>query len=113
MPIAKLMIGGNRKPSIPAGESGFARRLVLVPMDRTIREGDRDRELDEKLWHARSEIAGWMVQGAREYLEDGLGRFRSAGTRPEPTTWRPRTCFAHGPMRAWRLTRRPSRRIDG
>ena len=83
-PIAKLMIGGNRKPSIPAGESGFARRLVLVPMDRTIPESGRDRELDEKLWLERRDIAGWMVRGAREYLEGGLGpipkRWREAGT---------------------------------
>ena len=78
-PAATVVIGGNTKPRIPDAYSGFARRLLLIPVE-SAPEKERDPLLPEKLWRERNEIAGWMIEGARQYLESGLGAI--------PTRWR-------------------------
>lgn len=71
-PVAKLIVGGNNKPRIPESNSGFARRLVLIPVDR-VPEGAKDEHFNDRLAAERPRILGWLVHGAMDYLEHGLG----------------------------------------
>ncbi|MCY4471168.1 MAG: phage/plasmid primase, P4 family [Thiotrichales bacterium] len=78
-PHAKLIIGGNAKPRIPDSDTGFARRLVLIPAER-IPPDQIDKHFDAKLAAERTRVLGWLVQGAMMYLDTGLG--------PLPDAWK-------------------------
>ena len=71
-PTTKFLFSGNARPPIPSSDHGFARRLVLVPLE-SIPPGERDTKLREVLRAELVRIAWWMVQGAVEWFADGLG----------------------------------------
>ena len=71
-PVFKLTMSGNHKPEIRGTDDGIWRRVMLVPFDVQIPEGERDLELVEKLFAERAGILNWMVEGLLEYLEVGL-----------------------------------------
>ena len=70
-PVAKIIVSGNNKPRIPQSDSGFNRRLVLIPVDE-IPEGERDKTFQRKLHMELPQIAHWMVDAAVEYFGKGL-----------------------------------------
>ena len=59
-------------------DDGFARRLVLVPLEK-IPIGERDLTFPERLHEELDGIAGWMVAGAVDWFDQGLG--------PIPQRW--------------------------
>lgn len=71
-PVFKLTVSGNHKPNVKGTDEGIWRRLLLVPFDEQIPKNQVDRTLSSKLWAERSGILNWMVEGALEYLEEGL-----------------------------------------
>ena len=71
-PIFKLTISGNHKPDIRGTDDGIWRRVLLVPFDVQIPEGERDEGLIDKLWAERAGVLNWMIGGLLEYLEFGL-----------------------------------------
>ena len=63
IPQAKVVMGGNHKPSISRSDSGLARRMVLIPVD-AIPEADRDSTMLAKLQGELRQIVRWFVEGA-------------------------------------------------
>ena len=77
-PTLKFLFSGNSRPPIPASDDGFARRLVLVPLEQ-IPPGERDLTFPERLHGELESITRWMIEGAVEWYRDGLG--------PVPERW--------------------------
>ena len=71
-PTFKLVVSCNRKPEIRGDDDGIWRRVLLVPFDVQIPEGEVDKGLTAKLWEERSGILAWLVEGALAYLDGGL-----------------------------------------
>ena len=78
IPTVKFLFSGNSKPPIPSADDGFARRLVLVPLEK-IPISERDLTFPERLRDELDGIAGWMVAGAVDWFGQGLG--------PIPERW--------------------------
>ena len=80
-PACKLWLTGNAKPRLGRSDSGFARRLVLIPVTRAPRP---DRHLPEALTAELPGITAWITEGATTYLTDGLppipARWQAAAT---------------------------------
>lgn len=72
-PHFKIMLGGNHKPRIDDDSDGIWRRLLLVPWSVQIPEAEIDRALPRKLRAEADAILSWMVDGAIDYLNHGLG----------------------------------------
>jgi putative DNA primase/helicase len=62
----------NHRPRVDDDGDAIWRRLLLVPFTVTIPEHERDPELGHRLELEADGILGWIVQGAAEYLADGL-----------------------------------------
>ncbi len=71
-PVFKLTMSGNHKPEIRGTDDGIWRRLLLVPFDVQIPQGERDPKLGEKLWEERSGILNWLMAGLCDYIDNGL-----------------------------------------
>ncbi len=72
-PSHKLVIAGNYKPTVHGDDEGIWRRLRLIPWTVTIPEGERDKDLPEKLRAEAAGILRWMVEGCLSWQKDGLG----------------------------------------
>ena len=73
-PTWKIIISTNHRPKISGADYGIWRRIVLLPFE-FIAKGDKlDPRLSEKLWAERTGVLKWMVEGARKWAEDGMGR---------------------------------------
>jgi putative DNA primase/helicase len=71
-PTHKFWIAANHKPRVGGTDTGFWRRVHLIPWTVTIPEAERDRDLRAKL---RAELPGilrWIVEGAIEWHRSGL-----------------------------------------
>lgn len=67
-------MSGNGKPKIDGTDNGIWRRMLVVHWDVTI-PPERRREFDAfvaDLLTERSGILNWLLEGARDYLENGL-----------------------------------------
>jgi putative DNA primase/helicase len=73
IPQFKIILSGNHKPIIKDDSDGIWRRVHLVPWEIQIPEDEVDRDLPRKLRAERHGIFAWMVRGALDYLENGLG----------------------------------------
>lgn len=71
-PDFKLFISGNHKPEIRGTDDGIWRRVLLIPFDVQIPEGERDPDLGKKLFLEAPGILNWMIEGLLDYLEGGL-----------------------------------------
>jgi putative DNA primase/helicase len=71
-PDFKLFISGNHKPEIRGTDDGIWRRVLLIPFDVQIPEGERDPDLGKKLFLEAPGILNWMIDGLLDYLERGL-----------------------------------------
>jgi putative DNA primase/helicase len=114
----KLTIACNPKPRITGTDGGIWRRVVLVPWLEQIPEAERDKHLKAKLRAEGSGILNRLLEGLRDYLENGLvpgdeiagatanyrsqsdavGRFLDQCTRPEG---RAQSSILHETYLAW------------
>lgn len=73
-PDFKLVLSGNHKLEIGGVDHGIWRRMRFVEWPVTIADNER-RKMDEvmaELWEERSGILNWLVEGALDYLNNGL-----------------------------------------
>jgi putative DNA primase/helicase len=74
-PDFKLVLSGNHKPEIRGVDHGIWRRIKFVPWPVTIADHEK-RPMDDvlrELWEERSGILNWLIAGALDYLNNGLG----------------------------------------
>ena len=71
-PTVKLIAAANGLPRIPEADSGFASRLVLIPLQRVIPESERAPGFERQLKQELPAILQWAVEGATRYLHHGL-----------------------------------------
>jgi putative DNA primase/helicase len=71
-PTHKLHLATNHKPEIRGTDPAIWRRIRLIPWAVTIPPSEQDRRLPEKLKDERSGILRWVVEGAREWAQEGL-----------------------------------------
>lgn len=72
-PQFKLFFSANHKPRVSGNsQSGLWRRLIIIPFERTIPEGERDPMLLRKLREPEvlSAILKWAVDGALLWMDD-------------------------------------------
>ena len=93
-PTAKFILAGNNKPRIAMSDSGFRRRMVLIPV-RAVPANERF-EMKQQLIEEAPCITTWIMEGARIFLQEGLG--------PTPKVWVDATTEYHeseDPIRDW------------
>lgn len=78
-PQFKLTMSGNYRPTISGTDEGIWRRLRLVPFTVSIPKEKRDIHLPEKLRAEASGILNRMLDGLRDWCDNGL-------TEPEDVT---------------------------
>ena len=71
-PQFKLVVAGNHKPGLRSVDEAIRRRLFLVPFNVTIPEGERDKDLPNKLRQEWAAILGWAIEGCRMWQIEGL-----------------------------------------
>ncbi|MEK7795533.1 MAG: phage/plasmid primase, P4 family [Candidatus Hydrogenedentota bacterium] len=71
-PQFKLWMATNHKPRIAGTDHAIWRRVLLIPFTVTISDADRDPKLAARLEAEAEGILAWAVEGAVEYLRDGL-----------------------------------------
>jgi putative DNA primase/helicase len=72
MPVFKLIIATNHRPTIRGTDTAIWRRVHLVPFTITIPPEERDPELPDKLLEERAGILAWAVEGCAEWQRIGL-----------------------------------------
>ena len=73
-PTHKIVISVNHLPEIRGTDEGIWERIRLVPFTATIPKKERDTTLKERLRKESAAVATWLVEGAREWFKNGLGR---------------------------------------
>jgi putative DNA primase/helicase len=71
-PQFKLTMSGNHRPSISGADEGIWRRVIFVPWPVTISDDKVDRQLSEKLRAETSGILNRLLDGLRDWLDNGL-----------------------------------------
>ena len=71
-PQFKLTISGNYRPKIVGADDGIWRRVVLIPFPVRIANEHKDMALGRKLRSEAPGILNWMLDGLRDYLDNGL-----------------------------------------
>jgi len=72
LPVFKLFIAGNHKPSLRSVDEAIRRRFHLVPFAVTIPADERDGELAEKLKAEWPGILAWLIDGCLKWQREGL-----------------------------------------
>ena len=72
LPIFKLIIGGNNKPTLRSVDEAIKRRFHLVPFAVTIPEAERNKTLADELKAEWPGILAWMIEGCLEWQRVGL-----------------------------------------
>jgi putative DNA primase/helicase len=72
LPVGKLWIVGNHKPTIRGTDGGIWRRVRLVPFSQTFEGAADDRQLPDKLAAEASGILNWCVRGCLLWQQEGL-----------------------------------------
>lgn len=72
-PTHTIWLLANDQPAVRAGGPAFWRRLRLLPFIHVVPPAQRITGLDDLLYNAEGpSILAWMIQGAVDYLRDGL-----------------------------------------
>jgi putative DNA primase/helicase len=71
-PQFKLTISGNYRPTISGADEGMWRRVELVPWTVTVPDKKRDPHLAAKLRNEGPGILNRLLDGLRDYLDNGL-----------------------------------------
>jgi len=69
----KIFLAANYKPEIQGTDEGIWRRVRVIPFNVQIPEGERDKNLRDKLLLEREGILNWAIEGCFEWQKDGLG----------------------------------------
>ncbi|MBX9803243.1 MAG: hypothetical protein K2Y04_10830 [Caulobacteraceae bacterium] len=72
LPVMKLMLAGNHRPTVRGTDSGIWRRMRLLTFDRSFGPGERDPRLLEALVDESEHVAAWLLDGYRAYAKRGL-----------------------------------------
>jgi putative DNA primase/helicase len=72
IPIAKMWLYGNHKPTVKGTDEGIWRRVKLIPFTVTIPPEERDKNLPEKLRAELPGILAWAVRGCLAWQREGL-----------------------------------------
>ena len=62
-PQCKFLIAANHLPTVRGSDEGIWRRIVIIPFNTVIPEGERDKDLPAKLRQELSGILIWAVKG--------------------------------------------------
>ena len=68
----KHLVAGNYKPRLTGSDPAIARRVKLVPFLANFEGAKCDPDLPEKLFAEASQILGLLINGAKEWHENGL-----------------------------------------
>lgn len=70
-PKFKLWIAANHRAKVSGPRSGIWRRMMVIPMDQVVEEGERDPRLPSKLREPESQnaILAWAVEGAMKWYK--------------------------------------------
>lgn len=80
-PTHKLWLMGNHKPKVSTGGTSFWRRTNVIGFNQTVKPEDVIENLDQKLVDAEGPgILQWVIDGAKQYLENGLQTPQSVKT---------------------------------
>ena len=71
-PHLKLWLTCNHKPNVRDDSHGFWRRVHVIPFTRRFDGKKQDKQLLEKLKAEAPGIFRWLVQGCRQWREEGL-----------------------------------------
>jgi P4 family phage/plasmid primase-like protien len=69
-PLFSLMFLGNTRPELRSIDDGIRRRLMLIPF--TVKPGNPDPFLPEKLREEWDAILAWMIEGTVIWMSEGL-----------------------------------------
>lgn len=72
-PTHKLMLATNHRPTIRGTDHAIWRRIRLIPFNAKFEGAKKDARLPDKLREEYPGILAWCVEGALEWLRDGLG----------------------------------------
>lgn len=72
-PHFKVAFSTNHLPNIDLSDYSMRRRYCLIPFHVIFDKEKRDTDLPNKLWNEREGIFHWIVQGAIEWYQNGLG----------------------------------------
>jgi len=86
LPSFTAWVRTNHKPIVTGDDVGIWRRIILVPFNRTFDSKEQDPFLEEKLLRERDGIFSWMLEGATQYLKNGI--YKSPRIRSEGNTFR-------------------------
>src|SRR5262249_11773984 len=71
-PSYKLLIDTNRMPRVPGNEKAVWNRIRVIPLNATITEAEKDKNLLAKLQAEAAGILNWAVQGCLDWQKNGL-----------------------------------------
>lgn len=72
-PEGKLWLSANDLPEIRANDEAMWRRLIPLPFNARFQGKDRDDDLEKKFVAEYPGIFNWLLAGAKEFGESGLG----------------------------------------
>lgn len=72
-PTHKIFMDCNDRPVISSPTDAIWHRVVCIPFDVVIPDGEIDPDFPSKLEAELSAILAWIVESARNYYRDGLG----------------------------------------
>ena len=71
-PQFKIILATNKLPVIQGTDYGIKRRIEVIPFKTKITESEMDTEMEEKLEEELPGIFRWMIEGAKEWYENGF-----------------------------------------
>lgn len=71
-PTHKLWMAANHRPMVRGTDHGIWRRIRMVPFEAAVAPGERDPGLLDRLLTELPGILNWALEGARQWLADGL-----------------------------------------
>lgn len=74
IPRCKIVLAANIFPKITDHSSAFYTRLILIPCERIFTEGEKDRDLINKLYKELPGILNWSLEGLRRLNDRGMFR---------------------------------------
>jgi putative DNA primase/helicase len=72
LPVFKLLVAGNHKPSLRSVDEAIRRRLHLVPFTVTIPAEERNKNLADELKAEWPGVLAWMIEGCLDWQKRGL-----------------------------------------
>jgi phage/plasmid-associated DNA primase len=72
LPVFKVWIAANHKPTIRGTDEAIWRRLRFIPFETFIKPEDRDPDLERKLRDELPGILNWAIEGCLEWRKNRL-----------------------------------------